>query len=283
MLDQSNYTEWQSPQVLYGSVEKFLSSEHYGNGIHTICLGKSHLDVLLRYRPYGHVLVVFGGAVDRRKGVPPYFSGVGLSEKIPVSLISISDPAFTVDPDIRIGWYTGISSEPIQELTSQIIDAVLARWRKKKAVLLGGSAGGFAALAAAPRLVHKAEAVVMNPQTDIEQYHHKHSVAEWRRVCGENPQQVTNLANYYASFDSKPAITYFQNLSDVHLETHARPFLTSLNHDVEVIEGSWGEGHVPPPPETIAACLVPKLLPEKVGLFVKYLPIEKLFWVTNGK
>lgn len=283
MVDQSNYTGWPSPRILHKGPDEFLTRGHYGSGVHTIALGQSHLDVLLKYRPYGNVLVVFGGAVDRRKGVPPYFSGVGLADRFPVSLISISDPAFTVDSDIRIGWYTGLSNEPVQQLVGQVIDTILSAWRKSSSVLLGGSAGGFAALVVAPKLEHRTEVVVMNPQTDIEQYHHKHSVAEWRRVCGESPQQVTNLANYYASFESKPSITYFQNLSDVHLETHARPFLTSLNHDVKVIEGSWGEGHVPPPPETIAACLIPKLLPEKVGYFVKYLPIEKLFWVTNGK
>ena len=271
--DKSKYENWDFPVVFHGSPSAFKKAPGYGDGIHRISLGKSHLDILIRKRPGDSVLVVFSGAVDRTDTTPPYFSGVGLSSLLPFSLMSISDPAFTVDENLRIGWYTGVRDEPIQTLIPEVIDTVLSRWKKRKAVLLGGSAGGFAALVTAPQLRHSSATFAMNPQTNIENYHHKHSVNAWASVCksGEH-EQVIDLASYYKTIARQPTITYFQNSTDTHKDTHAEPFLTTLPHKPTYVLGDWGEGHIPPPAEVLAAYLLPALLPKSAKTVLEKLP-----------
>ncbi|WP_083290853.1 hypothetical protein [Corynebacterium sp. HMSC08D02] len=271
--DKSNYENWDCPVVFHSSPSAFHQSPGFGDGIHRISLGISHLDILVRKRPGNSVLVVFSGAVDRTDTTPPYFSGVGLSSWLPFSLISISDPAFTVDETLRIGWYTGVRDEPIQTLIPEVIDTVLSRWKKRKAVLLGGSAGGFAALATAPQLRHSSATFAMNPQTNIENYHHKHSVKAWASVCkSEAPEQVIDLASYYKTVARQPTITYFQNSTDIHKDTHAEPFLAMLSERPTYVLGDWGEGHIPPPTEVLAAYLLPALLPKSAKTVLEKLP-----------
>ncbi|WP_311475473.1 hypothetical protein [uncultured Corynebacterium sp.] len=271
--DKSNYENWDCPVVFHSSPSAFHQSPGFGDGIHRISLGISHLDILVRKRPGNSVLVVFSGAVDRTDTTPPYFSGVGLSSWLPFSLISISDPAFTVDETLRIGWYTGVRDEPIQTLIPEVIDTVLSRWKKRKAVLLGGSAGGFAALATAPQLRHSSATFAMNPQTNIENYHHKHSVKAWASVCkSEAPEQVIDLASYYKTVARQPTITYFQNNTDIHKDTHAEPFLAMLSERPTYVLGDWGEGHIPPPTEVLAAYLLPALLPKSAKTVLEKLP-----------
>ncbi|WP_181878690.1 hypothetical protein [Corynebacterium renale] len=274
--DDTQYENWKYPVITHSSPQAFTQLKGYGDGIHAISLGESHLDILLRRRPGKNVLVVFGGAVDRTAGYPPFFSGVGLTSRLPFSLIALSDPAFTVDKQLRIGWYTGTRGEPAQHLIPQLIDAILEAWNKEKAVLLGGSAGGFAALVTAPQLRHSAEAFVMNPQTNVERYHHKHSVTAWAEVC-KDPEsgQILDLQKYYAGLPTQPRITYFQNKSDTHRGTHAEPFLESLETQPELVLGEWGDGHVPPPSSVLAAYLLPALLPTPAGALAQKIPAEQ--------
>lgn len=271
--DKSNYENWDCPVVFHSSPSAFQQSLGFGDGIHRISLGKSHLDILMRKRPGNSVLIVFSGAVDRTDTTPPYFSGVGISSWLPFSLISISDPAFTVDENLRIGWYTGVRDEPIQTLIPEVIDTVLNRWKKQNAVLLGGSAGGFAALVTAPQLRYPSTTFVMNPQTNIENYHHKHSVNAWASVCkSEESEQVIDLPSYYKTVARQPTITYFQNNTDTHKHTHAEPFLAKLSQKPMYVLGDWGEGHIPPPTEVLAAYLLPALLPKNARAVLEKLP-----------
>lgn len=79
----------------------------------------------------------------------------------------------------------------------------------------------------------------MNPQTNVERYHHKHSVTAWAEVC-KDPEsgQILDLQKYYAGLPTQPRITYFQNKSDTHRGTHAEPFLESLETQPELVSAN---------------------------------------------
>lgn len=282
--DDSNYAKWRVPVIEHSSIERFETRHTIGDGVHRIWLGESHLDILVKQRKLGNVLVVFGGAVSREEGKPPFFSGVGLTDKMPFSLVAVSDPAFTVDGEISIGWYTGIRGEPATQAIARAIDAILEKWGKSKAISLGGSAGGFASLSIAPLLRGKNDVVVMNPQTDIYKYHYRLAVDRWKSLCkDEESNTPTNLVSLFAGLRQKPRVIFFQNRSDIHRESHAKPFYKVMGNYGTVVEGDWGLGHVPPPTSLLAAYLIPLLLPDPVAVLVekisprwRQLAIEKV-------
>lgn len=266
MSDLTDFTQWDYSTIFHSSPSGFLTQQYFGEGIHTVNLGISHLDILFKKQNCRRLLVVFGGAVARDLTNPPYFSGRGLTNFLPVNLLSFSDPAFTIDNDIRIGWYTGTSSEQVQNLIPVIIDKFAYQLRVKEVILLGGSAGGFAVLQTLPRLTHRSVGIVMNPQVDILKYHHKTSVETWKQMFNftsstQIKDSLSDATPLYSSSLTGKRLVYLQNSSDAHRKIHAIPFWSSSSIPIEIIEGNWGNGHVPPPKSLIMACLIAELLP----------------------
>ena len=306
--DMTDYSRWNTPVIRHTDIASFMGIPRIESGLHTITLGRSHLDIFYRRRSSPVTLIVFAAATDRDEAHrPPFFSGMALAENLPCSFVSVSDPAFTVDPTLRIGWYLGAHGEPIQNEIGPILDKLIAQGPgtshsvlsgTNRAVLLGGSAGGFAALWFGAQLHHPAHVIAMNPQTDMTKYMTLFVAHAARVSCGWDPGPLTTMAEidaagakgatllrekftvdlveYYRGLKTQPRVTYFQNSTDLHLHTHAEPFI-EVAHDVEAIIKDWGEGHVPPPKDELLTYLLPATAPYRwMERIVRKIPPEKI-------
>ncbi|MDY6049512.1 MAG: hypothetical protein SPI77_02945 [Corynebacterium sp.] len=308
VTDMSDYSRWNTPVIRHKGIASFMALPRVESGLHTITLGRSHLDIFYRRRSSPVTLIVFAAATDRDDAHrPPFFSGMALAENLPCSFISVSDPAFTVDPTLRIGWYLGADNEPIQQELGPILDKLIGQGPgaehcllsgTNRAVLLGGSAGGFAALWFGAQLNHPAHVIAMNPQTDMTKYMTLFVAHAARVSCGWDPGPLkttteidkagaegatllherftVDLIEYYRALAHQPRITYFQNSTDLHLHTHAEPFL-QVTHDAQAIIKDWGEGHIPPPKDELLTYLLPATAPYRwMERIVQKIPPAKI-------
>lgn len=93
------------------------------------------------------MLVVFSGAItDRETKVPPFFSGSGLAASTGHAFVAISDPGIELSGQIAIAWYAGSAHHDTRSALIELLGP-LSRRIGKELWLVGGSAGGFSALA----------------------------------------------------------------------------------------------------------------------------------------
>ncbi|WP_344878665.1 hypothetical protein [Zhihengliuella alba] len=242
-----DYDYWERPVHRWPSARAFLDAEELPDGIHAVSLSSGTvLDILLEGEPLGpadtrHVLTFFSGAVQERQGRKgPYFSGLGMSKRLDMPIIAVSDPGLDADPDVRLAWYAGNLRSRFQDELSELLRGLAAR-SGRPLLLAGGSGGGFAALAQAERLRELATVVVWNPQTSILHYNPA-SVRKWLRTLGfavgfiqteDWIPQVTRRVNGRiqlslrgsGALESARGVLYLQNWSDSHRRVHLLPWL----------------------------------------------------------
>ncbi|QFY79339.1 hypothetical protein DUD43_17370 [Alcaligenes faecalis] len=260
--------------------------EEFVDGLYHFTAGELHADLLLsgmdKLASSPAVLVCFSGALTSREGTSaPFFSGVEIAKKLGAPVISVADPSLTRSHRLFLGWYAG--HEGFVDLPKRIAGLLDAFVEQTGAhlILMGGSGGGFASLLTLSLIqTPRASAFVWNPQTSLSRYTPK-SVQRYLDVAfpslsgSADIQSTLDTSGVIYSLDSRASvmvgqrsILYLQNKSDWHVESHAKPFLEkfgvgekasedvlSFNQKVAYWEGDWGDGHVPPSKDMIAAGL----------------------------
>lgn len=306
MID-CHYEPFRLPVSNWLSLDQFLDSSGFRQGIHVIRLPSGdHLDVALTmdlHQDESALTPVFlSGAVSKREGsVPPYFSGIGMSRSTGTPIVSIADPIFHRDGNIKLGWYGGISRENLQSHVTALLAGISVALGEL--LLVGGSGGGFASLMFAERLGPRASAFVWNPQTDLLHYVPQ-SVSEYLQLSLGDPTWTSEavadwesahnalthggIQHQIPSIGHSAGVLMLQNESDWHLGKHALPLIDrsglvtdtagiyvspSDRHVVAV--GPFGVGHAVPDSSVInlavrRACegMTPRqILPEVLSAF----------------
>ena len=247
--------------VEYPDVPAFEEAD-LASGIQTIWYGGLPLDfqVIKGTRPV--LVVVFDGALVREKTQLPRFSGGGVTNGLGVSRLSFSDPSLYLSDRLRLAWYAGSALQPeLQTMIVRVVRKVVDSLSPERVVFFGASGGGFAALLASSHFADSL-AVVVNPQTSIGAYVPRH-VQSWLDAAWEGrrleslPHTVTSdLIRRYSSITMRNYVAYAQNRTDSHVNAHMEPWIAVADPSrIQTRWGSWGEGHVGPPKETITEML----------------------------
>jgi hypothetical protein len=285
----ANYSVWRTHLYNIIDVDDFIAKTEFIDGIHRIHCGSVTLDILVHgfhdicSLQLRQCLVCFGDAVSNRAGGrPPYFSGRGVAGELKLPFVSVSDPSFNLSETLALGWYAGHGDKPdLAKMIASILDRIAVCYGFRL-ILLGGSGGGFAALAQSCLLTCEFSAVVWNPQTSIGEYV-PGAVLQYLKVAfpilsgevdtilalplSDQKQHLPQLLQRTGVFHSlvnvprsKTArILYLQNRHDWHVNAHAKPYLGqdgwrrlgsttfAQGETLAMHLGDWGAGHAAPP------------------------------------
>lgn len=174
MTLESRYERYSLPVRRWDSAESFQSGSDLLAGIDVVELSGGARVELLTTRdvtaPRASALPVFfnGAITNRAATAPPYFGGIDLGQELDGPIVSISDPLFSVDPEINLGWYTGAGQANVQHAISDILKTF--REKCTSLILIGGGGGSFAALYYANRISGATRALAWNLETDLLHY-----------------------------------------------------------------------------------------------------------------
>lgn len=289
-MDNRNYAQWKKFHFHWDSLEHFEGMWDRLAGIHTIEFGNGEKSVDLYVNEhikntyYESTPVFFSGAISNRtKQLGPFFSGLGVTRKLDLPLISIADPALDDDPSLKLAWYLGGPTDNFGENLARTLD-VLQRILNTELILIGGSGGGFAALSAGLKTKIPTTTFVWNPQTDIfeyssrfvkeylrSQFNFSHATlrrTDWKDYCRIRTDQVMRTSVVDERTLANPRrVVYLQNETDSHRVEHLEPLwnvstgesLTVGNNLLDdnhvVFTGEFAAGHAPPSVELIGAVL----------------------------
>lgn len=286
-------------KLLWYSSQEFLDTVDDPNGTHTITLGGHPTNIAFSHSPLTSeptsVPLFFTGAVmNRANNQPPFFSGYGIARTIKTPMIAISDPLVDASPDTSIAWYTGAQGSGFQDELTQLLQGLITKY-KKKLVLVGGSAGAYAALYYAMKTGPGASVLAWNPQTDIT--HYKEPFVTTYLTAAGAPNTLTTKPHNEATKAGEwndavhtwaadgaldlrlPAVTdllatdqalIIQNKTDWHLTEHLEPWLSKVPAQQQIVNDSdahildpnhlilvsdYAQGHATLPAETVAVLL----------------------------
>lgn len=278
--------QWNHVPLFERNITDLWGASEPLNGLYHFKKGDGHVDFLLtgmeKIGASKAILVCFSGAVSSRSGMSaPFFAGVGVAKQLDVPVISVADPSLSSSHEIGLGWYSGHDGfADLPHYISKLLDSFAER-TGSRLVLFGGSGGGFASMLTLGLLkTANASAFVWNPQTSISRYNSifvecylktafpNQSFSNGLEDALESTGVIHDLTTFTPLLNSRHQILYIQNKSDWHTRTHAKPFLAkfpsrqakseeviSCNENLAYWEGSWGEGHAPPPKQIIVAAL----------------------------
>ena len=286
----TNYSQWNVLHYMWDSVTDFENGWNGLSGIHTINFlsDEPSIDIFVNELVKDNQLqclpVFLSGAISARgtkKG--PFFTGKNIAKKDNIPMISVADPMLDIAPELSIAWYTGGPDGNVMTNIQSVLMAV-HRYQSQELILIGGSGGGFAALALGRGLRNRCSVIAWNPQTDIYKYSERfvksylreifgfaHSTlrsADWANYCRPRTKKI--LSTDILSDETLTAprrLLYLQNSSDWHRATHLNP-LWLLTNETEVEEGSnridsqhlvevreFAVGHEPPSSTLIASII----------------------------
>lgn len=291
--------------------EAFHAASGHGDGYHVIeqAYG-APLELLTIGQPFeqpsGAVLVVFSGAVGKRKErKPPFVSGRSLGPKLGVPLIAISDPSLAMRGDFNIAWYAGSVFQDVQRAVDELLRPLAVRldgdlW------LVGGSAGGFGALQGAHRLGRHCSAFVWNPQTDIANYSALYArrygqIAfpqlagrledkNWKsllRAEARAHNRCVDLIRETIPAQSPRRLLYLQGVEDWHLRVHCVPYmqkhgyrrhspgLWTRGQNQVIWQAEAGVGHAPPRAEAIRGILARLLASDEASVLERAQQLDE--------
>lgn len=178
-----------------------------------------------------YTLVMFPGAADRSKPLPP-FQRYTWSDDIAANVIIVTDPTISASNDLSIGWFQGSNCLPalsdLWTVVRELFDGM--DLSPSRATFFGSSAGGFAALKAAEEFADSS-VVAINPQIDVLHYTPAYVHAMLRYSYPELSREQADVT--YGSFlratvdPARNGRTYiYQNVHDqAHMERHLKPLL----------------------------------------------------------
>lgn len=235
------------------SVAEFVSASVKPDGLHVIGTGAgTHLDILTSGNPYHAkgkpTLVIFNGAVSKRdERIPPFLSGRGIAHDTGWPFVAIADPSINISKDTSIAWYSGNSQVNVQQEIFRLLRP-LSR-AQNNLWLVGGSAGGFAALLFGHMLGNAASVFVWNAQTGIIEYsagyvknYLKYSFPEmagrvnsgdWKKYArGEFRRHnfVHSIQDTFLPNQRPRKLLYIQNHNDWHVISHCVPYLKTFEY-----------------------------------------------------
>ena len=228
--------------------------KNIGNGVHRLRFGGISVPVCYRRGSNDIMVVIFHGAVDRKKRTIPRFQPL-LPNLGDCHQLSIADPTLEIDPAIAAGWYIGGESMPLQADLPGLLKTFSTLSGVKKRLYLGGSSGGFAALYYSwsdPGSI----CIAVNPQVNLASYKLGKSApteyfAKKAWPCAGSfeavsEQAVIDLSTIYAQrFDNM--VIYLQSIGDlrhygVQLPNICNIGLKSSKHFI-LNSGYWGIPH----------------------------------------
>lgn len=259
----------------FESLADFAAAEELKDGLTSVNIGATYLDLYSVIKPGMPLYIYFQGAQRRveRNIKLPIFSGNRIHPQ-ECSRLAISDPALHFNKEIIIGWYAGSKEFATQKvIVPLVLDKLISLAKPSMLVFVGASGGGFASLYFS-RLYPRSIALVCNPQTNILKYWER-IVLEFLRTCygiddielaAKKPQLtlgiVKNLCWFYRPSQGKMLnrIIYMQNVNDkFHVEQHYSRFMRALGvkmsmevgpfqqGNVLALMGNWGKGHTAAP------------------------------------
>ncbi|NYS26472.1 hypothetical protein HUK65_15915 [Rhodobacteraceae bacterium 2376] len=198
-------------------------------------------DYLWHPRPgSGRLFVLFSGMMNRKKGmVPPVFQRWSWADHFPGHCLYVSDPFLHLDDRVELAWYAGTAAcDPMVQIieTARKIAAPLGI-PAQEIYGYGSSGGGFAALRLAA-MMDGANAICINPQTDVTKYQASGKRylkiafgAEDRQTAAALVPERVTLAHYRTRLrDCR--IIYIQNVLDRHhYDDHYQPFCRMMGQD----------------------------------------------------
>lgn len=241
-------------------------------GVCTIALDHGELPVWVSLQDSPSVIFTFTGAANRNKPLPQ-FASTGLGKRVSASVIALADPSLDRHDEMRLAWYAGHEGFELQRMLPDLLRQIIDSLGATRVAFVGGSGGGFAALYYSSKIPDSV-AIVLNPQTDLNQYHWGHR-RRYREVCWPTLDRYAdlnsvidaNLAPLYDEDSTNTAI-FIQIASDYfHLTKQFAPFVAALRpgfrNRLIVRVANWGvEGHKPAPtsvwiPWLVAALTAP--------------------------
>lgn len=130
---------------LYPEKQYFLDS-NIGDGLHTIQVGEQFVDILVRNRTSDTLVVFFHAAVGPQATYPS-LSGDKSTEDVGLNLVSIADPTLQLSRSLRVGWHIGNQTVgDFPTFMKPIVDHVANQLNSTRLILVGASAGGYAAI-----------------------------------------------------------------------------------------------------------------------------------------
>ncbi|AFK62357.1 hypothetical protein TKWG_10475 [Advenella kashmirensis WT001] len=200
------------------------------------------------------LLVGFTGDMalrDKQKG--PFFFGLDIAEQLRLPVLAVADPTISKSEDLNIAWYTGNENAPKAiEVIGTWLNK-LARHYNARLVLFGGSAGSFGALSVLPYMTESTGCLVWNPQTSLAQCDKTFVISYLKNafptrnselsINDEISQQdlaarLVREGIYYDlqrnyQIPSAVKLLFLENKTDVHVASHASPFLNNLGFAID--------------------------------------------------
>ncbi|WP_343317657.1 DUF6270 domain-containing protein [Arthrobacter sp. TMP15] len=294
---ERDYSRWTNQKhLVWSSAENFFRDSKFADGIHTLKFGDgAELDIMLRglnSQSQLAVPVFFSGAVqDRARKSGPFFSGETIAHELSIPFISIADPGLEIDGSTHIAWYAGSLEFDVVTAISSLLESIATRL-DRELLLIGGCAGGFAAILFGTILGDRASVLAWNPQTDIlryapsfvqqylvsafaENFSTDNFDADWRekaKIYLDGIGVETSLMN--AARNQLPRRMFIiQNASDWHVREHTAPLINHFGmdywsrglHTKNSSHAIWitdfGEGHAPLPSAAVASAIKEFLTP----------------------
>ena len=209
------------------------------------------------------LIVWFNASINRAAKPIPAFTGMLSRFRKVAHQICIADPVLHRHPELRHSWYIGDQAVDLQTAVSSFLKSLAAKLGVSRTILVGGSAGGFAALFHALHLPDSC-AVALQPQTNISR--HVYFKTYLQTCWGEQAQAalearaVTDLCDAYGR-GGGANVVYLQGMGDhVHYWNHCLPFMEAVNRaapEKAIFHVDfWGQfGHASIPPEVVTRWL----------------------------
>lgn len=138
------------------------------------------LDVLFYPRKSERLLVGFHGAEPPSSSLPK-FQFVSSFQTRPEASLFLSDPTILQGESMTLGWMAGNSTTPVADLMSDIVRLAAAEVGATEVILIGHSAGGFAAAQIGSR-IPGSKAIVINGQSVVSA-HRPYTVENLRKFA----------------------------------------------------------------------------------------------------
>lgn len=234
------------PLTYLNSIEQFAKNFQYTSSSFSLASGPTSIDFelhLKKARPETLVVFLGGAKIQQDIGkVGPFFLARTFSKSLKANCLFISDPAFSYNPEISLGWYAGVNGCPAQQIIEDLIRSVSLLLNSKKIIFFGGSGGGFASMFFS-YFFKDSLALVWNPQTNIQKYGASGSLKNPKYLVLEETSRLAfncspsdlnekikaNLADLYKKNNQSNRVIYLQNISDKHVKEHLIPFLNQVN------------------------------------------------------
>lgn len=229
-----------------------------------------------------YLFVLFHGANDRSKKQPPYFERWSWQNDFNGSILNISDSTLALDDKLRLAWYIGNKNEyPVKTIVSVVKEFANIHGIENSNIIFYGSSGtGYTSLACS-RYIPNSNAVAINAQTNVLNYHQGH-VTDMLKACFDSIDQNEiwqkykerlDMVDYYSNNKYSNNIFLVQNEKDeFHYKNHFLPFIEKTNLSKEkILLYSNESGHGPEPRNMVKEIL------KKAGIGNNFL------WLSMGE